>query len=95
MVGGGAARTRRGRPGKLRRERAVKLAAQALAVGHGDPVGLLAQDPFVVEVEAAVIEEAAALIEAQWQRRFDYLAAKTSGLTSKRLLRGLHKMLGG
>lgn len=48
-----------------------------------------------MEVQAAIVEEAGSLIEQQWQRRFDYLAAKTAGMTVKRLLKGLHKMLGG
>lgn len=71
------------------------LAARAYLAGHGDPVSILTLDPFRVEVEAVVIEEADRLAQQRWQRRVDYEAARTSGLIAKRLLRGLSKMFGG
>ena len=70
----------------------MQLAALAMVNGHGDPVSILERDPFRVEVEAAVVEEADRLAQQRWQRRADYEAGRSSGLIAKRLLRGLSKM---
>ncbi|RYZ32639.1 MAG: hypothetical protein EOP01_00540 [Propionibacteriaceae bacterium] len=73
----------------------MQLGALALLNGWGDPLDLVSQDPLRAEVGAAMVTEADRLAQKRWQQRADYEAVKTSGLTARRLLKGLSKMLKG
>lgn len=60
-----------------------------------DPLRFLALSGEDYSLAVAILNEANRLEQEAWQRRTDYLSARTAGMTASHILRGLRRMLRG